>query len=133
MATGHPDASGLIGRRSECKTLDRLLASVQAGQSQVLVVRGEAGIGKTALLGYLRERASRYRIVRVAGVQSEMELPFAGLHQLCAPMLGDLEHLPGPQHSVAVESVPMRLTGSHCLIRHHGARDDRVRAHSSAW
>jgi DNA-binding CsgD family transcriptional regulator len=97
MANGDPHASELIGRRSACKTLDRLLASVQAGQSQVLVVRGEAGIGKSALLGYLRERASAYRIARVAGVQSEMELPFAGLHQLCAPMLGLLEHLPGPQ------------------------------------
>ena len=97
MANGHPHASGLIGRRSECKTLDRLLASVQAGQSQVLVVRGEPGIGKTALLGYVRERASGCRIARAAGVQAEMELPFAGLHQLCAPMLGDLERLPGPQ------------------------------------
>ena len=97
MANGHPHASGLIGRRSECKTLDRLLASVQAGQSQVLVVRGEPGIGKTALLGYVRERASGCRIARAAGVQAEMELAFAGLHQLCAPMLGDLERLPGPQ------------------------------------
>jgi DNA-binding CsgD family transcriptional regulator len=97
MANGHPHASGLIGRRSECNTLDRLLASVQAGQSRVLVVRGEAGIGKTALLGYLRDRASGCRIARAAGVESEMELAFAGLHQLCAPMLGDLERLPGPQ------------------------------------
>ena len=97
MANGHPHASGLIGRRSECETLDRLLVSVHAGQSQVLVVCGEAGIGKTALLGYLRERASGCRLARAAGVQSEMELAFAGLHQLCAPMLGDLERLPGPQ------------------------------------
>jgi DNA-binding CsgD family transcriptional regulator len=97
MTNGHPHASGLIGRRSECNTLDRLLASVQAGQSRVLVVRGEAGIGKTALLAYLRDRASGCRIARVAGVESEMELAFAGLHQLCAPMLGDLERLPGPQ------------------------------------
>ena len=97
MANSHPHASRLIGRHSECKTLDRLLASAQTGQSQVLVVRGEAGIGKTALLGYLRERAAGCRIARAAGVQSEMELAFAGLHQLCAPMLGDLERLPGPQ------------------------------------
>jgi len=97
MANGHPHAPGLIGRRSECTTLDRLLAGVRAGQSRVLVVQGEAGIGKTALLDYLRDRASGCRIARAAGVQSEMELPFAGLHQLCAPMLGDLERLPSPQ------------------------------------
>ena len=73
------------------------MASVNAGESRVLVLRGEAGIGKTALLGYLRERASGCRIARAAGVESEMELAFAGLHQLCAPMLGDLDRLPGPQ------------------------------------
>jgi hypothetical protein len=97
MANGRPTASGLIGRRSECKTLDRLLASVRAGESRVLVVCGEAGIGKTALLDYLGDRASGCRIARAAGVQSEMELAFAGLHQLCAPMLGHLERLPSPQ------------------------------------
>jgi DNA-binding CsgD family transcriptional regulator len=97
MAHDRPHASGLLGRRSECKLLDRLIASVRAGESRVLVVRGEAGIGKTALLGYLWERASGCRIVRAAGVESEMELAFAGLHQLCAPMLGDVERLPGPQ------------------------------------
>ena len=88
---------GLRGRRGECEVLDRLLASVRAGQSRVLVLRGEAGIGKTALLGYLLERASGCRIARAAGVESEMELAFAGLHQLCAPFLDRLERLPGPQ------------------------------------
>jgi len=88
---------GLLGRRSECETLDRLLRSVRSGQSRVLVLRGEAGIGKTALLEYVVERASGCRIARAAGVQSEMELAFAGLHQLCAPMLDRLESLPGPQ------------------------------------
>jgi DNA-binding CsgD family transcriptional regulator len=63
----------------------------------VLVLRGEAGVGKTALLDYVLERASGCRIARAVGVESEMELPFAGLHQLCAPMLGRLEHLPAPQ------------------------------------
>ena len=63
----------------------------------MLVVRGEAGVGKTALLEYVAERASGCRIVRVAGVESEMELAFAGLHQLCAPMLDGLDGLPGPQ------------------------------------
>ena len=65
----------------------------------MLVVRGEAGIGKTALLQYAAERASDCRIVRVVGMESEMELAFAGLHQLCSPMLGGLDGLPGPQRN----------------------------------
>ena len=77
--------------------LDRRLRRVRVGESAVLVVRGEAGVGKTALLEYVVERALGCRIVRVAGVESEMELAFAGLHQLCAPMLDGLDGLPGPQ------------------------------------
>jgi DNA-binding CsgD family transcriptional regulator len=91
------ETSVLLGRRSECETLDRLVATVRAGQSAVLVVRGEAGVGKSALLAYLIERASGCRIARAAGVESEMELPFAGLHQLCGPMLDRLDRLPPPQ------------------------------------
>src|SRR3954451_15317121 len=87
----------LLGRRSECETLDRLAATVRAGQSAVLVVRGEAGVGKSALLACLTEQASGCRIARAAGVESEMELPFAGLHQLCGRMLEDLDRLPAPQ------------------------------------
>ena len=87
----------LRGRHDECVVLDRLVDNVRAGQSQVLVLRGEAGVGKTALLEYLQRRASGCRIARAAGVESEMELPFAGLHQLCAPMLHRLGRLPGPQ------------------------------------
>ena len=87
----------LRDRRSECEALDRLLKAVRAGESRALVVRGEPGVGKTALLEYLVERSSHCRVVRAAGVQSEMELPFAGLHQLCAPMLDQLDQLPGPQ------------------------------------
>jgi DNA-binding CsgD family transcriptional regulator len=70
---------------------------VRAGEGRALVVRGEPGVGKTALLDYLAGRASGCRVVRAAGVQSEMELAFAGLHQLCAPMLDHAESLPGPQ------------------------------------
>ena len=73
------------------------MARVRAGQSDVLVLRGEAGIGKTALLEHLSGAAEGCRIVRAAGVESEMELAFAGLHALCGPMLGGLAHLPGPQ------------------------------------
>ena len=92
-----PDGPALRGRHSECRSLDRLLEDVRGGQSRVLVLRGDAGVGKTALLEYLVARASGCRIARAAGVESEMELAFAGVHQLCAPILSHLEHLPGPQ------------------------------------
>jgi DNA-binding CsgD family transcriptional regulator len=77
--------------------LDGLIEAVRAGESRVLVVRGEPGVGKTALLDHLAGRARGCRVVRAAGVQSEMELAFAGLHQLCAPMLDHLEAIPVPQ------------------------------------
>ena len=89
----------LRGRRAECATLDRLLTAAQAGRSQVLVLRGEPGVGKTALVEYLVEHASSCRVARATGVESEMELAFAGLHQLCGPLLGRLDHLPGPQRA----------------------------------
>jgi hypothetical protein len=79
--------------------LDQLLDTVRAGESAALVVRGEAGIGKTALLDHCVRQASGFQIVRIAGMQSEMELPFAGLHQLCAPVLAQVERLPGPQQN----------------------------------
>jgi DNA-binding CsgD family transcriptional regulator len=88
---------GLTDRRAECGVLDGLVEAVCAGESRVLVVHGEPGVGKTALLEYLADRASRCRVLRVSGVQWEMELAFAGLHQLCAPLLDRLGVLPGPQ------------------------------------
>jgi DNA-binding CsgD family transcriptional regulator len=94
---GEASGSSLRGRHRECAVVNQLVASLQAGRSGVLVLRGEAGAGKTALLTYLLDRASGCRIARAAGVESEMELTFAGLHQLCAPFLDQLEHLPGPQ------------------------------------
>jgi DNA-binding CsgD family transcriptional regulator len=97
----------LHGRRSECAVLDRLLEGVRAGRSGALVVRGEPGVGKTALLEYLVERAAGCRVVRAAGVQSEMELPFAGLHQLCAPMLDRLGALPDPQRAALATAFGM--------------------------
>ncbi len=87
----------LRGRRRECESLDRLITDVRAGQSKVLVLRGEAGVGKSALLDYVSEQASECRIARASGVESEMELVFAGLHQLCMPMLDGMSRLPGPQ------------------------------------
>jgi hypothetical protein len=89
-------AAELIGRGAERRVLDRLVEAVRGG-SQALVVHGEPGMGKTALLEYLRGSAPGCRIERAAGVQSEMELAFAGLHQLCAPMLDRLEAVPVPQ------------------------------------
>ena len=87
----------LIDRQAERGVLGGLLEAIRAGESRALVVSGEAGVGKSALLEYLSQQASGCRLARAAGVQSEMELPFAGLHQLCAPMLDNLPHLPRPQ------------------------------------
>ena len=98
----------LRGRRGERETLDRLVASVRAGNSRALVMRGEAGAGKTALLGYLLERASGCRVVRAAGVESEIDLPFAGLHQLCAPFLDRIERLPEPQRNALGTALSLR-------------------------
>ena len=89
--------SGLLDRISEREMLDRLLAGAREGQSAVLVIRGEAGIGKTALVRYAARRASGFRVAQVTGVEAEMELPFAGIHQLCAPLLDHLDTLPPPQ------------------------------------
>ena len=90
---------GLLGRASERELLDQLLANVRQGESAVLVVRGEAGIGKTALLRYVGRQAAGFRIATIGGVEAEMELPFAGVHQLCAPMLARLSALPEPQRN----------------------------------
>jgi DNA-binding CsgD family transcriptional regulator len=87
----------LRGRRAECARLDQVVAGVRSGSGQVLVVRGESGMGKSALLDYLVGRAEGCRVVRASGVESEMELPFAGLHQLCLPLLEFRDRLPGPQ------------------------------------
>ena len=81
---------GLLNRTGERDALERLVADVRAGQSRVLVLCGEAGVGKTALLAHLAAVAEGCRIARTAGVESEMELAFAGLHALCAPMLDRL-------------------------------------------
>src|SRR5262249_24419666 len=108
----HPDASlysswkmdatrlpPFRGRITEREDLDRLLATVVNGRSQVLVIRGEAGVGKSALRRYAAEQARGFRRAPISGVESEMELPFAGLHQLCAPMLAHHATLPEPQQA----------------------------------
>jgi hypothetical protein len=94
------DAQGssvMLDRVGERGALEQLVAGVRAGQGPVLVLRGEAGVGKTALLWHLSSAADGCRIAHAGGGESEMELPFAGLHLLCAPLLGRLGRLPGPQ------------------------------------
>jgi len=97
--SAHVRVPELTDRYRECGVLDRLVDGVRAGDGRALVVRGEPGVGKTVLLDYLASRASGCRVVRAVGVQSEMELAFAGLHQLCAPMLDHAESLPAPQRA----------------------------------
>ena len=114
LAMGTPTAlpvTELRGRGHECGALDRLLEDVHSGRSRVLVLRGEAGVGKSALLDYLVAKASDCRVARAVGVESEMELAFAGVHQLCAPMLSHRERLPPPQRH-ALETAFGLSTGA---------------------
>jgi hypothetical protein len=101
--------SRLFGRHAECERLDALIAGARSGTPGVVVVRGEAGVGKSALLDYLLLHASGCRVVRAAGVESEMELAFAALHQLCAPFLDQIDRLPGPQRDAL--SIAFGLEG----------------------
>jgi DNA-binding CsgD family transcriptional regulator len=98
----------LRGRRDECVVLDRLLDRARAGRSGALVLEGEPGVGKTALLEYAIGSASDLRVLRAVGVESEMELAFAALHQLCAPVLDRLERLPVPQRDALLTTFGMR-------------------------
>jgi DNA-binding CsgD family transcriptional regulator len=102
-------AAQLTDRHVECGVLDRLLDAVRASESRALVVHGEPGAGKTALLEYLAGQAADCRVARTAGVQSEMELAFAGLHQLCAPLLDHKEALPLPQREALRTTFGLRL------------------------
>ena len=87
----------LLGRGSECAVLEELMAAIGRGESRSLVIEGEAGIGKSALLAHLMARASAATLLRAAGVESEMELAFSTLHQLCGTRLDRLAALPAPQ------------------------------------
>jgi DNA-binding CsgD family transcriptional regulator len=97
MAVQRPPA--LLGRYRERDVLDRLLETARGNQSAVLLIRGEAGIGKTALVRYAARQAAGFQVAEIACVEAEMELPFAGLHHLCAPMLAKLDALPEPQQT----------------------------------
>ena len=132
MANEH-HGKRLRGRVSECEALRRLISDAQSGTSRVLVLRGEPGVGKTALLDEVAELASGFRCVRMAGVQSDMELAFAGLQQLCAPILHHLEDLPEPQREAlnvafgrGVGAAPDRfLVGLAVLSLASAAANDR--------
>src|SRR5919108_4504197 len=112
MAGGDPSRGpgSLQGRGSECALLDDVIAALRAGKSRTLLIHGEAGIGKTSLLNYAVASAADMRVLRAAGVESEMELAFASLHQLCAPLLEAVEHLPPPQRG-ALEVAFGRTAG----------------------
>jgi hypothetical protein len=111
MATGFERGRQVVlaDRRDERRVLEQLVAAVQAGGSGVLVLRGDPGVGKTVLLEYLAGQASSSgcRLAPVAGMQSEMELAFAGLHQLCGPMLDRAGQLPAPQRDALLTAFGM--------------------------
>ena len=118
----------LLGRRREREVLDRLLEAARGGHGGVLVVHGEPGVGKTALLEYAVEAGREFRVVRTLGVEEEMELPYAALQQLCSPLLELLERLPQPQRDAlrrrvrtqrraGAEPVPGRAGGPRPAVR----------------
>src|SRR6516165_4797328 len=112
MHTRSEPAPALVDRQRERAALDGLLGDLRSGRGRALVVRGEAGVGKSALLEYAAGAAADLRVVRAAGVESEMELAFAGLHQLCAPLLDRLERLPAPQRDALGIAFGLRSGGA---------------------
>src|SRR5215470_7118830 len=112
MPTRSGPAPALVDRQRERQALDGLLGDLRSGRGRALVVRGEAGVGKSALLEYAAGAAPDMRLVRAVGVESEMELAFAGLHQLCAPLLDRLERLPAPQRDALGVAFGLRGGGA---------------------
>src|SRR5215469_1948953 len=104
-------SEALLDRQRERAALDGLLGDLRSGRGRALVVRGEAGVGKSALLEYATGAAPDMRLVRAAGVESEMELAFAGVQQLCAPLLDRLEGLPAPQRDALGIAFGLRSGG----------------------
>jgi hypothetical protein len=101
----------LVGREAEQRQLDSLLESARDGRSAVLVLRGEPGIGKTALLEYARERAAGMRSLTCVGIEAEHDLPSAGMHQLVRPCAGLIERLPGPQAAAVAGALGLSADG----------------------
>jgi DNA-binding CsgD family transcriptional regulator len=102
----------LLGRQRECEVLDRLLEAARQGHGRVLVVYGEPGVGKTALLDYAVETASDFRVARSVGVEGEMELAFAAMQQLCSPSLDLMQHLPEPQRDALEVALGLSAGGA---------------------
>jgi hypothetical protein len=103
----------LHGRRAECDAVERLLADARRSRSRVLVVRGEAGVGKSALLDHAAGQADGMAVLRASGVESEAELPFAALHQLLWPLLGRVGRLPDPQAAALGGALGLGPPGDH--------------------
>ncbi|HEX2105013.1 MAG TPA: AAA family ATPase [Solirubrobacteraceae bacterium] len=101
----------LVGRDAQQRGLDALLQSARDERSAVLVIRGEAGIGKTALLDYAAERATGMRVLRCVGVEAEHELPFAGIHQLLRPCVDLVDRLPAPQAAALNSALGLSFDG----------------------
>jgi DNA-binding CsgD family transcriptional regulator len=110
LPTGHQRR--LIGRDSERAVLGRLLAGLRRGESQAFVVRGDAGVGKSVLMEDLAGQATGCRVMRAVGIESEMELAFAGLHQLCAPLLANVDRLPLPQREAFATALGLQGGGT---------------------
>src|ERR1700689_5952917 len=105
-------AASLVGRGLECTTLDRLLGEIREGASRSLVVRGDPGIGKSALLDYAAAAVKGFQVIRVTGIESEMEFAFAALQQACAPLLRHLDQLPAPQADALRAAFGLRAAGN---------------------
>src|SRR6201998_417144 len=112
VRTRSEPALSLVDRQRERAALDGLMGDLRSGRGRALVVRGEAGVGKSALLEYAAGPATDVRVVRAGGVESEMELAFAGVQQLCAPLLDRLERLPGPQRDALGIAFGLRGGGA---------------------
>src|SRR6516164_7859667 len=112
MHTLSEPTPALVDRQRERQALDSLMEDLRSGRGRALVVHGEAGVGKSALLEYAAGAAPDLRVVRAAGVESEMELAFAGLHQLCVPLLDRLGRLPGPQRDALGIAFGLRAGGA---------------------
>ena len=112
MRTRSEPTPALLNREGERAALDGLLGDLRSGRGRALVVRGEAGVGKSALLQYVVGAAADMRVARAAGAESEMELAYAGVHLLCAPLLHRLEGLPGPQRDALGVAFGLREGGA---------------------
>src|ERR1700754_3640836 len=105
-------AERLLGRHRECAALDEVLAGVRAGHSRALLIRGDAGVGKSDLLDHLAERATGCLVIRASGAESEMELAYAALHQFCGPVLEYRDRLPAPQRDALARAFGLSAGGS---------------------